>query len=107
MTSDAASPDNVLSEAARVIAVDTRTRGAPNRDTKATPTAATDATLQTIAPATGRRDRPPSTAKPTASDEGRRPGEKLEVSFCPRRRKSAPIPKTFAAIAAAARASAT
>ena len=71
-------------------------RRVPKRETRATPTATIDATLQTSAPTNGRSETPPSTAKPAASAAGRRAGATLLTSFWPTSRKSAAMPKTFA-----------
>ncbi len=43
----------------------------------------------------GSSERPPSTAKPTASATGRLAGETFFSSFCPSSRKRAPIPNIF------------
>src|SRR5437870_2528290 len=81
----------------------------PKREATAMPTATTEATAQITPPIHGSSDTAPSAANPAASAAGRRDGETLFVSFWPRRRNSAPIPKILAATpaSAAARASGT
>src|ERR1700693_657265 len=60
-----------------------------------------EAALQTIEPTNGRSEIAPRAASPAARAAGRLPGATLWRSFCPSRRKSAPIPNTLAAIATA------
>ena len=58
----------------RALKTPARYRGVPKRETRATPTATIEATLQTSAPTKGRSETPPSTANPAASAAGRRDG---------------------------------
>ena len=71
------------------------------------PTATIEAALHTTRPDEGKeRDCRRAPRIPPASAAGRRAGATLSRSFCPSSRKSAPIPKTFAATATAPRTSA-